>query len=496
MNLYNLSDMKKIYSIFIAIPLFLIGCTDLDDVLYDRIPEDAYTADPVLQMSPIYRPMQDHLDWGGWWFCQELSADGLAIPIRGEHWNDQGKWVALHKHDWDTETEAVQAMWGRYYEGIVEANKFIERQVDGIGDPVVDEAIAKAKILRAYYYYLVIDNYGDAPFVTIFVGAPERPFATPKAEIFDSIVKHIEESIPFLDEENRSKTAVTRPMAHALLAKLYLNAEVYTGTPQWSKAEEHIDAVLASGYTLELDALGPFVTNNQNSPENIWVIPYHEDTYHGFNLHMRTLHYLSNQTFNMPVGPWNGLAVVEDHLNTYAENDRRRDGFLIGQQFSAAGAPLALSTGEPVILDPFIPALEMLPGSYPAAVIELAGARVVKFEVKMGARAYLGNHFPIFRLADFYLMKAEVLIRQGQNGDSYVNIIRERAGLEPWSNVDLDMLLEERAREMFFEGHRRQDLIRFGKFGNTWWEKNASGPERQTYPIPQWVLESNPNLSN
>ena len=487
---------KTIYSAIIALMVILPGCTDLDDVLYDRISEDAYTADPVLQMSPIYRPMQDHLDWGGWWFCQELTADQLVIPIRGEHWNDGGKWAVLHKHDWDAETEAIQSMWGRYYEGIVEANSFIERFESMAGEEEVDRAIAKAKILRAYYYYLLIDNYGDVPYVTSYLDAPERPSATPKAEIFHSIVEELEENIEFLDPDQRSKTAVTLPMTHALLAKLYLNAEVYSGTPQWAKAQEHIDAVLDMGYTLEGDALAPFVTNNHNSPENIWVIPYHEDTYHGFNLHMRALHYQSNQTFGMSVGPWNGMAVVKAHFDSYSENDRRRDGFLYGQQYSAAGDALMLSSGEPVYLDPFIPALEMAPGSSPAAVIELAGARPVKFEVKNGARENLSNHFPIFRLADFYLMKAEVLIRQGQNGDDYINAIRNRAGLDDISNADLDMLLAERAKEMFFEGHRRQDLIRFGKFNNQWWEKPASAPSRNTFPIPQWVLESNPNLSN
>ncbi len=489
--------MKNIINSFLVIMIFMAGCTDLDDILYDRIPEDAYIADPVLQMSPIYRPMQDHLDNGGWWFAQEITGDAVVIPIRGEHWNDEGKWIALHEHDWTDETEAIAAMWGRFYEGVVAANRFIETQSPFAGDVVVDQAIAKAIILRTYYYYLLIDNYGDVPFVTSFLDAPERPFVTPRAEIFEAIVADAEESLLLLEPQT-SKTAVTPAMAHALLAKLYLNAEVYAGTAMWDKAQEHIDAVLDLGFTLEPDALGPFVTNNQQSPENIWVIPYHEDTYHGFNLHMRTLHYQSNQTFRMNVGPWNGMAITEDHFNLYEQNDRRRDGFLYGQQVSATGETLELSSGEPIILTPEIPALVMQPGQYSPAVIELAGARVVKFEVKMGARENLGNHFPIFRLADFVLMKAEVLIRQNGTGagDSYVNQIRSRAGLDNWNNVDLSMLLEERGREMLWEGHRRQDMIRFGVFNEEWWEKDANTSQWNTFPIPQWAKESNPNLSN
>ena len=486
--------MKKVINSIVIGLIFMVGCTDLDDVLYDRIPEDAYTADPVLRMSPIYRPMQDHLDWGGWWFAQELTGDGVVCPIRGEHWIDDFKWVELHKHDWHYETETVQAMWGRFYEGVTAANRFIEEQDAFAGDPVVDQAIAKAIILRSYYYYLLIDNYGDVPFIRNFMDAPERPFVDPRAEIFEAIVQDLEESVLLLEPQT-SKTAVTPGMAYSLLAKLYLNAEVYTGVANnmyWQKAAEYADSVLEMGYALEADALGPFVTNNQESPENIWVIPYHEDTYHGFNLHMRTLHYQSNRTFNMNVGPWNGFAAVEDHFNNYEENDRRRDGFLYGEQFSHTGEALD------VYLDPNIPALEMAPGSFPEDVIEMAGARVIKFEIKNGARENLGNHFPVFRLGDIILMKAEALIRQSGPGagDDYVNMIRQRAGLDPWNNVDLDMLLDERSREMFWEGHRRQDLIRFGKFGNEWWEKDASGPDRETFPIPQWAIESNPNLAN
>lgn len=489
--------MKKFINTILAVMIFMVGCTNLDDVLYDRIPEDAYTADPVLQMSPIYRPMQDHLDWGGWWFAQEITGDAVVIPIRGEHWNDEGKWVALHKHSWTNETEAIAAMWGRFYEGVVAANRFIETQMPQAGDEVVDQAIAKARILRAYYYYLLIDNYGDVPYVTQFLDAPDRPTKTPRAEVFNAIVQEAEESVAILKPQT-SKTAVTPAVGHALLAKLYLNAQVYTGTPMWDKAEEHIDAVLSLGYTLEADALAPFVTNNQDSPENIWVIPYHEDRYHGFNLHMRTLHYQSNQTFRMAVGPWNGMAVVKDFYDKYETNDRRKEGYLVGQQFSATGEALKLSSGEPVVLDPFIPALEMQPGTLPAATIELAGARFVKFEVKMGAKENLSNHFPVFRLADFILMKAEVLIRKNGAGagDAYINQIRQRAGLSPITGATLEDLLKERGFEMLWEGHRRQDMIRFGVFNKAWWEKETNGPEWNTFPIPQWAIESNPNLAD
>ncbi|NNK80190.1 MAG: RagB/SusD family nutrient uptake outer membrane protein, partial [Flavobacteriales bacterium] len=109
----------------------------------------------------------------------------------------------------------------------------------------------------------------------------------------------------------------------------------------------------------------------------------------------------------------------------------------------------------------------------------------------------LSNDFPVFRYADVLLMKAECAVRIGGPGagDMYVNEIRSRAGLDGMTGADLDLILEERGRELFCEGHRRQDLIRFGKFNDAWWEKAPSDPSRNTFPIPQWAIDANPNLN-
>ena len=493
--------MKRI-PIIIILVLFQYSCTKLDTELFDRVPAEEYTADPILRMSPIYAPMQDFLDWSGWWFAQEITGDGVVAPTRGGDWDDGGKWRVLHQHTWDNNTEAVNSMWSRFYSGIQEANKFIEEMDPLAGDPIIDEAIVKAVILRSYYYFLLIDNYGDVPYVTSFLGAPQQPVRNFREEIYYEILNEIEENLPRV-QPSVSTTGVNRGMIFSLLAKLYLNHEVYTGqeNPEyWQKAEAYSDSVILMGqYSLESDALGPFSTTNQDSPENIWVIPYHEDRYEGHNLHMRTLHYNSNLTFEMVVGPWNGFAVMEDHFNTYTDNDRRKEGFLVGQQYTFAGEPIIDqgAGGVPLVFDPHIPALNMGAGHTPVE-IRNSGARVVKFEIARGAKANLSNHFPIFRYADVLLMKAEAMIRQGLDGDEYVNQVRQRAipGTEPWSGVTLEMLLAERGREMFWEGHRRQDLIRFGQFNRSWWEKAESPAERNIFPIPQWAIDVNPNLES
>ena len=121
---------------------------------------------------------------------------------------------------------------------------------------------------------------------------------------------------------------------------------------------------------------------------------------------------------------------------------------------------------------------------------------VKKYEIEEGALENLNNDFPLFRYADILLMKAECAVRNGGPGagDQWIQDVRDRASAGPTSGFGLDEILAERGRELFCEGHRRQDLIRFGKFGNSWWEKPVSGAERTTFPIPQWAIDANPNL--
>jgi hypothetical protein len=131
--------------------------------------------------------------------------------------------------------------------------------------------------------------------------------------------------------------------------------------------------------------------------------------------------------------------------------------------------------------------------------IRTTGARVGKYEIKIGAKENLSNDFPLFRITDFYLVKAELMIRIGGpgDGDEWITPIRERAGvgaIEPISGWTLEQLLAERGRELYCEGHRRQDQIRFGTWESEWWEKEAHGPDKRTFPIPKWATDANPNL--
>ena len=493
--------MKRI--LYLSTVLFFIivsGCTKLDETMYDKIPGDLYPENEaqVANLSvDAYKRMQNLADDQGWWFlAQELTSDELAAPTRGSDWFDGGKWLDMHTHSWTNENEGVNRMWGTFWEGITSSNQILDMLRALEQNESIKAKIAEVEVMRSFYYYLLMDNYGDAPYLTTAIQPDDfLPVKIARAAIYDSIVTTLEANLHYLKPID-NKYLATRYMGFSLLAKLYLNAEVYTGTPQWAKAGQYCDSVMAGNYTLESSVLAPFKTNNEKSSEIIFSIPYDEDNFSGFRIHMRSLHYQSNLTFDMVAGPWNGFAVVPTFFDTYEDGDIRKSSyFLYGPQKTITGAEIIESiTGEPLDIDPYLPALKMDEGAFTPKQIRTTGARAIKYEIKVGAKENLSNDFPLFRITDFYLMKAETEIRQGRNGDQWINPIRERAGVSTWTGATLDQLLAERGRELWLEGHRRQDQIRFGKFGNSWWEKPASDQSRRTFPIPKWAIDANPNL--
>lgn len=493
--------MKRI--LYLSTVLFFIivsGCTKLDETMYDKIPGDLYPENEaqVANLSvDAYKRMQNLADDQGWWFlAQEITSDEMAAPTRGSDWFDGGKWLDMHTHSWTNENEGVNRMWGTFWEGITSSNQIIDMLRALEQNESIKAKIAEVEVMRSFYYYLLMDNYGDAPYLTTAIQPDDfLPLKISRAAIYDSIVTTLETNLHYLKPID-NKYLATRYMGFSLLAKLYLNAEVYTGTPQWAKAGQYCDSVLAGNYTLESSVLAPFKTNNEKSSEIIFSIPYDEDNFSGFRIHMRSLHYQSNLTFDMVAGPWNGFAVVPTFFDTYEDGDIRKSSyFLFGPQKTITGADIIESiTGEPLDIDPYLPALKMDEGAFTPKQIRTTGARAIKYEIKVGAKENLSNDFPLFRITDFYLMKAETEIRQGRNGDQWINPIRERAGVSTWTGATLDQLLAERGRELWLEGHRRQDQIRYGKFGNSWWEKPASDQSRRTFPIPKWAIDANPNL--
>lgn len=494
---------RKIFFPFIFALLFAFSCTDLTEDMYEHIPADKYPENEGQLISlavDAYSQLSELIDdWGFWFLFQEISSDGFVAPTRGGDWDDGGKWRVLHRHTWSNDADAVENMWEVLYDGVTRCNQILDRMQGFDQTDDVKKIIAEVEILRTFYYYLLMDNYGAIPYITSAFDAPAQPYRQPREVVFDNLVSTIENNIELLEATDK-KFLANRYMAYMMLAKLYLNAEVYTGQEMWQEASDALDEVLGGPYVLENDVRAPFRKENQNSSENIFTIEFHEDDIQGFRLHMRSLHYLHVHTFDMADSPWNGFAATPYQFDLYEEGDARREAFMIwGPQYTSGNQPLLddENPGEDkqVNIDPYLVALHMNENEHGYNAVKYSGARAIKYEIARNTKSNLSNDFPVFRLTDAMLMKAEVEVRLNGvgAGDDYINPIRERAGVAPFVNATLDNILDERGRELWLEGHRRQDLIRFGRFQDEWWEKPARLGVT-TLPVPKFASDANPNL--
>jgi hypothetical protein len=322
--------------------------------------------------------------------------------------------------------------------------------------------------------------------------------------------------------EAPSQYRINRWGALGLLAKLYLNAGVWSGTPQWDKANIAASYIIDKGpYTLcgdncKVTNLGrrPAVTsdpaelvgyaavfapNNKNNPEHIFSTEYDEVTAGGMNFSQMNLHYSSQFTWNLQSQPWNGYATLEEFYNMYDAADvRRKNNFIVGPQLDFGGSALldyASDDGDLVLN--YTPKInELSPNSK-----REAGARPGKFSFKQFGRNDMDNDYPIVRLGEMYLIKAEAEARKANNWSApaalaAVNVIRARAKVPAYTSLTADEFLKERGREMYAESVRRSDLIRFDAWNKAWWEKPASNVRTKLFPIPQEQIDATKSTKN
>ncbi|WP_066628061.1 RagB/SusD family nutrient uptake outer membrane protein [Labilibacter marinus] len=492
--------MKKIIFNITLLSILISSCTDLREEVYDKIPAEKYPENDsqVATLTvPAYKTFYNLVDdWAWWYLTQIVTSDEICFPTRGTDWDDGGKWRILHQHKWSNDVDAVNSMWDHFWQGITISNQILDQLSQYDQNELILAKQAEVRTVRSFYYYLLMDNYGDAPYLESALDAPEFPEKIARAEIFENLTTQLIADSPLLSDKN-NKYLATKHFANAILAKLYMNAEVYTKTAMWDKADQYVDSVLAGPYSIDSNVSDPFLTNNEGSRENIFTINFDENTAEGFRIHMRTLHYSSNQTYDMNVGPWNGGACQPDFFDFYEDADLRKDAYLIyGPQFKSDGTEIVYD-GKPLVLSPEISSI-LIPASGTTDEVKNSGARISKYEIKNGALENLSNDFVVFRLTDFMLMKTELILMHGVTGDplTYINPIRLRAGMSEYALEELteEEFKKERGREMFAEGHRRQDLIRWGDFTKDWWEKTGSSAARTIFPIPKWATDANPNL--
>lgn len=507
----------KLTMVCFAIIAFMPACTNLEEELFSEVTADNFfqTEEELISaLGAAYTAMYGYAN-GGYGSTQEVSSDELTVPTRGPDWGDGGHWVRLHQQNWTSEDPEPNGSYSFLFGGVASCNRLIF-QFEELGNPLTDPFIGELKALRAVYYMWLLDQFGNVPIVTSFADADPAPATNTRAEVYAFVESELTENLSKVSTAVDGTTygRVNQMVVQMALAKLYLNAEVYTGTPQWSKALTACDAIINSGnYSMEADYFANFNIENSGSSEFIFAIPYDAVFAGGHNLVMRTLSYINQQTYSLAAQPWNGWCTMEDFYNSYEDGDLRkgtpnteegpstqRSNFLIGPQWDISGKVRLTDSGTLASgVDPdgeLFTIRAEINELFPNAWRE-AGARVSKYEFEIGGQPNMNNDFPVFRYTDVLLMKAEALWRM-DNGSSealaLVNMVRDRVEVAPFTELNAENLLAERGREMFMENHRRTDLIRFGVYTDAWWEKPAQDECKELLPIPKSQIDANPNL--
>ncbi|MEO9003951.1 MAG: RagB/SusD family nutrient uptake outer membrane protein [Ginsengibacter sp.] len=535
---------KSIAGVLTAL-IMITSCTKLDQHVYSVVPQQDFWQTPQqikAGIAPGYRALTA-IGWGSLFQLVENSSDEAITPTRGGDWFDGGEWQALWKHTWTSTTSQMNGAWNNIYTGIGRIN-FALNSLDNLKEKPDNIASinAELKVLRAYFYYLAMDLYGNVPLVIDLNTNPDSVTNSSRQQVYTFIEKEVKDNIAMLSANVNASTygRVTKWMGFSLLAKLYLNAQVYTGTAHWQDCINVCDSIMGAGiYSLAPEYFDNFSPNNDASPENIFVVPFDKVNITGNSFEVRTLHYQSGAQFGTSGGGNNGTCSLNpfyqlfDTTSVYSTKagnvyrtylDQRSGQWQIGQQYNtrypyppdknilykAADPSLKLTdvaTGLDLI---FTPDLDTI--SSPAASFRMAGVRSIKYFPAPGNLGNQSNDIVLFRYADILLMKAECEVRLNQNlpdALALVNQIRERAYSgnisHDWTiaDVTLDHILNERGRELAWEMRRRQDLIRYEVASSKPYFSAARIPDKNEdpsdghlliFPIPAQQISANSNL--
>jgi hypothetical protein len=446
------------------------------------------------------------------WNLQEITTDEAICA-----WGDIGI-ADLNTQTWSPSNPFLTAVYQRLGLSITYANDFIRLTAD---NPDLVQYNAEARFLRALAYYWYIDLFGNPPFTTEEDGVGKfYPKQIQRADLFDYIEKELIEIEPLLGEPKFSYPQADRAAAQMLLARLYLNAKVYTGTAQWEKCKTYCDKVINSGvYSLAPNYRQNFSADNDGKSNPEMIFAWAQD---GINtqgavgttfiiesssdakyIRAEDYHGLTSNT------NWNGnrariefMNILVDTLKTYGGNpipandvefSQSPDNRVLLKMKTSMNIPSASSSGDYGI------------GVYKFTAKKADGSQAANYNPE-----FASTDFPIFRLADAYLMRAEALFNMNQVAAAVadVNKIRERAfgntsGNITASELTAQFLLDERAREFYYEGQRRTDLVRFGQFtdGDYLWQwkggtfkGSKTSSHLNLFPIPGDEVAANSNI--
>ena len=481
--------MKKILTSILIIGLIAGSCTKVTEKAYSSYAAgDFYKtpAGPDIALAAIYPQMQNYAGGdNGWYDLNSMSTDEQVIPHR-----NTGDWqldfAQLYQRQWLPTLGIINTAYSFCYNGIYAANQAISQLTAANAVPA---KVAEAKVLRAFFYYLLIDDFGSVPFYTDNnVTVDKIPQASRKV-IFDFIISELTANVDLLSETKGGAYygRWNKWAGYTLLAKVYLNAEVLTGTAKWTECLAACNKVASGGFTLH-----PATTNASSLLGNTYydlfgdVLPSDETILAIFEQQNTLGHNIySLRSLNGPnalavfgYSGWNGTIVPKNFYQKYADTDIRKKQFLVGPQPGGVDYSLDVTS-----LDN--------PGAG-----KNEGVRNVKFYPVLPMNGSgESNDFPVYRFADILLMQAECNVRLGSASVAkpFIDRVRVRAGLSPLAaDPTLDNIYDERGFELNWEGHRREDMIRFNKFLLAHDFAPAADSHLLLFPIPTSKINANP----
>ena len=536
--------MKKIYNILaaIAVTALLASCVnDLNTLPLnktDTTSETAYTSSEdsyLTGLAKIYFQFIScdltdlQLTDGGaselvraYWSLNEVSSDAAKCAWNGDAWV-----AAINTNTWsDADNDAAYAVYVRTMQGVAYVNEFLRQTTDGkLGDRGCSDAVkasvaamrAEARFLRAYFYWMAMDVFGSVPFTT-----EESPFGAvnpvpaTRQEVFNFIVSELTDLAADGSDMPAARSNYPRAdkgAALGLLARVYLNAEVYSGTPMWSEAKTTCERIFAMGYDVCSNYADLFRGDNgQNGDalkEIIWSIDYNaEQTQSWGGTTLLTFATIASDDVtdsshpNGVNGGWGGMRVPFDYVEKYFN--------VTGQDYTTGDYTIADKRGQMFYIvgrtENIDDLSKFLQGWSCFKYNNIPHDQTAEqFNETAKIKGYSDVDFPMIRLGEIILIYAEACMNTSSAASAlpYLKKLSDRAGVAAPTTITQDFLVAERARELLWEGHRRTDLIRYGLFNSDsflWpWKGGAMlgqgfSSHMNIFAIPSSELASNPEL--
>ena len=526
------------YLFMVSVTLCLFSC--LDENPKDQLDQEAIynNADNIYKnaVASLYNHIGSNQESEGLqgtcrgiYDYNTLTTDEAMNPIRGGDWYDGGLWENMYQHKWSANDVYLYNVWKYLFKVIVLSNQslsVIDSHKSLLTAEQTRDFTAEVRAVRALFYYYAMDMFGRVPIVTSYDVELKQVVQSERSEVFKFIFDELQDVAPLLADKHSNKEGnyygrITRPVVNFLLAKLALNAEIYADD-NWTDGKQlegmdiyftvngekknawetciwYCEQLKQEGYELESDYASNFAVHNENSKENIFTIPLDKNLYpNEYHYLFRSRHYKHGGAYGGSSENGTSATVSTVKAFGYGTNhvDNRFHINFYADTVFVDNKKIYLDNGKPLVYMPLELKLNLSYSPYK----QTAGARVGKYEVDRTAYSdgrQVDNDIVLFRYADALLMEAEAKIRNNEDGAAELNAVRDRVGM-PHVEANLDNILKERLLELVWEGWRRQDLIRFGKYTKAYDQRTPIDNEdtgfTTVFPIPQKCLDLNKKL--